>query len=67
MFATEVTSHYAGPGESPAWTITSTGSWTRDITGINGGLAAIQTNGGTPMLQLANLRGDIIATASTTK
>jgi RHS repeat-associated protein len=60
-----VTSHYAGPGDAPAWTITSTGSWTRNITGINGGLAAIQTNGGTPMLQLPNLHGDIIATAST--
>jgi RHS repeat-associated protein len=59
-----VTSHYAGPGNAPAWTITSTGSWTRNIPGINGGLGAIQANGGTPTLQLANLHGDIIATAS---
>lgn len=58
-----VTSHYAGPEGSPAWTITSGGTWTRNITGINGGLAAIQTNGKTPVLQLPNLHGDIIATA----
>ncbi len=62
-----VTSHYQGPESSPASTITSTGSWTRNITGINGALAAIQTNGATPMLQLADLHGDIIATASTSE
>ncbi len=62
-----VTSHYQGPGDSPTSTITSTGSWTRNITGINGTLAAIQTNGATPILQLADLHGDIIATASTSE
>ncbi len=58
-----VKSHYAGPGDSPAWTITSTGSWTRYITGIDGALA-IQTNGSTPMLQLVNLHGDVVGEAS---
>ncbi len=58
------TSHYEGPGDSPAWTITTSGNWTRNITGINGALAAIQTNGQSPELQLADLHGDIIGTAA---
>ena len=56
-------SHYAGAGDSPAWTSTSAG-WTRNITGIDGTLAAIQANGGTPELQLTSLHGDIIAKAA---
>jgi RHS repeat-associated protein len=59
----DVTDHYAGPGESPAWTANTSGEWTRNIPGINGSLAAIQNNGESPVLQLANLHGDIIATA----
>jgi RHS repeat-associated protein len=58
-----VTSHYAGSGDSPAWTVTTSGSWTRNIAGI-GGLAAIQSDGEAPILQLPNLHGDIVATAS---
>jgi RHS repeat-associated protein len=59
-----VVSHYAGDSDSPAWTVDSGGKWTRDIPGIGGGLAAIQTNGATPVLQLSNLHGDIVATAA---
>jgi RHS repeat-associated protein len=59
----DVTSHYAGPGNSPAWTVNTSGEWTRNIPGINGSLAAVQNNGETPVLQLTNLHGDIIATA----
>jgi RHS repeat-associated protein len=61
-----VTSHYDGPGNAPAWTVTSTGNWTRNITGINGALAAIQTSAKEkePVLQLADLHGDIIGTAA---
>ncbi len=55
--------HYAGPGDSPAWTTNTSGEWTRNIPGIGGTLAAIQNNGETPVLQLTNLHGDIIATA----
>ena len=58
------TSHYDGPGETPAWTATSAGSYTRNITGINGALAATQTNSEAPVLQLADLHGDIIGTAA---
>lgn len=57
-------SHYAGPSQAAAWTITSTGSWTRNIEGVADGLAAIQTNGETPIIQLVDLHGDIIATAA---
>ncbi len=59
----DIISHYAGPGDTPAWTTNTSGEWTRNISGISGQLAAIQTNGETPVLQLANLHGDIIATA----
>jgi RHS repeat-associated protein len=58
-----VTSHYAGESDGPSWTVDSAGHWTRDISGL-GGLAALQTNGEAPVLQLANLHGDIIATAA---
>jgi RHS repeat-associated protein len=61
----DITSHYAGPGDAPAWTENPISKeWQRNIPGINGTLAAIQSNGGTPELQLTNLHGDIIATAS---
>jgi RHS repeat-associated protein len=57
-----ITSHYADSGDTPAWTVNTTNEWKRNIPGI-AGLAAIQNNGETPVLQLANLHGDIIATA----
>jgi YD repeat-containing protein len=55
-------SNYAGTGSTPSWTETE-GIWTRNIAGINGALAALQVNGGEPVLQLANLHGDIIGTS----
>jgi RHS repeat-associated protein len=55
--------HYSGSGESPAWTSNTTGEWTRDISGPNGALVAVQSNGEAPVLQLSNLHGDIVATA----
>ncbi len=59
-----IISHYAGPGNAPAWTVNPVSNeWRRNIASINGSLAAIQNNGETPVLQLANLQGDIIATA----
>ena len=43
--SSKVTDHYAGPGDSPAWTSEpSTGHITREIPGISGSLAAIQNN-----------------------
>ena len=61
----DILSHYAGPSSTPTWTENATTkTWTRNITGINGSLTAIQNEGANPVLQLTNLHGDIIATAS---
>jgi RHS repeat-associated protein len=59
-----ITSHYAGPSNAPAWTVNTTSEWKRNIPGISGSLVAIQNNGETPVLQLTNLHGDLVATAS---
>ena len=56
-------SHYDGHGSTPAWTITGAGVTTRNITGIGGGIAAIETGGKEPTLQISNLHGDIVGTA----
>lgn len=55
--------HYAGGSDSPAW-IDRGASWERNIPGI-GGLGAIQDSSKGTTLQLTNLHGDVIATAST--
>jgi YD repeat-containing protein len=65
-------SHYAGPGNALTWTCEEAGEckeeketkWSRDIPGIDGALDAIQTDGATPVLQIHDLQGDIIATAA---
>jgi RHS repeat-associated protein len=63
-FNSTTTSHYAGPGGSPSWTTEPvSGHWTRYLPGI-GGLAAIETDTGEPVLQLQDLQGNIVATAS---
>ena len=54
--------HYAGPGDTPAWTAETSGNWTRMISSMSG-LSAIEHNGEAPVLQLTNLHGDIVATA----
>ena len=53
-------SHYSGAGSTPAWTEVVGGGSSRDIPGIGGSLAAIQTNAGQPVIQLSNLHGDIV-------
>lgn len=58
------TNHFSGTGNAAAWTSASTGTWTRSVTGPNGLLAASVTAAGTT-LELANLHGDIVATATT--
>lgn len=60
----DVISHYSGPGSGPSWTINTSGETSRNITGIDGQLAAIQYGTEAPVLQLSNLHGDLIATAS---
>ncbi len=60
-----IVSHYAGPGNNPAWTENGLAhEWSRNITDINGSLVAIQANSEAPVLQLTNLHGDLIAKAS---
>jgi RHS repeat-associated protein len=62
------TNHYANGSDSPAW-IDTTGSstgWTRNVNGLGGTLAAIQSSNGTAALQLTNLHGDVVATADDT-
>jgi RHS repeat-associated protein len=55
--------HYANPSDSPAWT--ERGSvWSRNVAGIGGELAAIQDSSSGTTLQLTNLHGDVVATAS---
>lgn len=55
--------HYSTPSDSPSW-IDQGSKWTRNIVGIGGQLAAIQESSGETKLQLANLHGDVVATAS---
>jgi RHS repeat-associated protein len=56
--------HYDGAGAEPAWTSEPSGSSKREIHGLDGGLVATQFNTESPELQIANLHGDIVATAS---
>jgi tripartite motif-containing protein 71 len=61
---THAIAHYDGPGSALAWTVEpSTGKWTRDIPGIDGTLAATQTNTTAPVLLLHDLQGDVVAEA----
>ncbi len=57
-------SHFSGPGSEPAWTTNvPNGEWSRNVSGLSGNLVAVQANAEAPVLQLANLHGDVIATA----
>jgi hypothetical protein len=56
--------HYDAPGEAAAWTSDNAGKTTRNIPGIDGALSAIQTNTTTPILQVHDLQGNIVATAA---
>ncbi len=57
----DVTNHYDGAGTTPSWTSYTSGETTRDISGIGSSLDAVQYNTEAPVLQVANLHGDIIA------
>ncbi len=62
--AAKITSHYNGPSEIPSWTTEGSEKWSRNIPGIDGSLTAIQKSGQAPVLQLHDLRGDIVGTAA---
>lgn len=57
--------HYADDSDSPSWTRDKPdgSAWTRTVEGIDGDLVAIQTESGAT-LQLQNLHGDVVATAT---
>ncbi len=64
-----IINHYADTGDSPVWIATSTDAgtsytWDRNVQGIDGSLAAIQSSTGVIQLQLTNLHGDIVATVA---
>ena len=69
----ETLNHYDGSSDSPAWTQVKTrpnGSagfttaWNRYVSDISGGLAIDVDDQGVALLQLANLHGDVVATAT---
>jgi YD repeat-containing protein len=62
--ATTVVNHYDGFGGAVTWTSEGTGKGVRNIPGIDGTMSATQANGETPVLQLHDLQGDVVATAS---
>lgn len=72
--ATTSTNTYSNAYDSPAWTTTMPDSvpaqtpanitWARNVTGLDGQLAGTQSNTGVVTLQIANLKGDIVATVN---
>jgi RHS repeat-associated protein len=54
--------HYDGGSDSPAWTERN-GTWSRNITGIGGELAAVQDSSAGTSLRLTDLHGDVVAVA----
>jgi RHS repeat-associated protein len=59
------TLHYGDDSDSPKWTAENTSgtSWTRNITAATG-LTAMADQSGTVTLELSDLHGDVVATAS---
>jgi RHS repeat-associated protein len=55
--------HYDGSTDSPAWTERG-GIWTRSVVGIGGELVAVQDSAKGSTLQLTDVHGDAVATAS---
>ncbi|MEV7087785.1 DNRLRE domain-containing protein [Streptomyces sp. NPDC093085] len=53
--------HYDGDGDSPRWITedTATGALTRNVSGLDGRLAATTAKTGGTILQLTNIRGDV--------
>ncbi|MHB1773861.1 MAG: hypothetical protein ACYCST_19385 [Acidimicrobiales bacterium] len=65
--ATTTVSHYAGPGGSASWTYNeTTGHWTRNIAAITG-LVATQQQGSEAVIQLSDLQGNVVGTASSSE
>ncbi len=56
--------HYAGSSDSPVWTDEGGSKWSRSIAALDGSLGAIQASSGEVTLQLADMHGDVVATAN---
>lgn len=62
---TTTITHYAGSGSAPSWTSEEEGkTWTRNIPSLDGSLTAIQPSTGTIKLQIHDLQGNVVETAS---
>jgi RHS repeat-associated protein len=61
------TLHYSGDADSPSWISENAAgtSWTRMVQGLDG-LAGTESSGTSVVFDLANLHGDVAATASST-
>jgi YD repeat-containing protein len=59
------TSHYSDSTDSPSWTATDDGHWSRNVSGIDGDLVATVDDSTGPVLQLTDLHGDVVATGAT--
>jgi RHS repeat-associated protein len=55
--------HYSGGSDTPAWTDEGGGAWTRNIGAAGGSLGALQKSNGEITYQLADMHGDIVASA----
>jgi YD repeat-containing protein len=62
--AATVVSHYAGLGETVSWSSEGSGKWTRNVPGIGGSFDATQSSTGSITLQIHDLQGNIVGTAS---
>jgi RHS repeat-associated protein len=60
------TNHYFDDSDSPAWSSEDSAGmhWSRNLTGIDGDLIAIQDSVTGVQFQLTNLHGDVVATAA---
>ena len=65
--ATSKLNHYGDDSDEPRWIIedTTLGSYTRNVSGPDGDLAATTSGAGDVRLQLTNLHGDVAATIDT--
>jgi RHS repeat-associated protein len=59
------TSHYSDDTDSPSWTATDDGHWSRNVGGVDGDLVATVDDTSDAVLQLTDLHGNVAATAAT--
>jgi RHS repeat-associated protein len=61
----DLVNHYSDASDTPSWTTNvSTGTWTRYIAGIDGGLDATESSAGAMSFMIVNIHGDVVGTVS---